>query len=94
MHTPRKSRLATWNIVLSGQAVKDAKKISNAGLKSRTQKLIASLQSDPCKLPYEELSGDFKRYYSRRINIKHRVVYQILEEQKLVKILRMWSYYE
>ena len=84
----------TWNIVLSKQAAKDAKKISNAGLKSKTQKLIATLQNNPYELPYEKLSGDLRGFYSRRINIKHRLVYQILDEQRLVKILRMWSHYE
>ena len=94
MHTPRRCRLVTWDIVLSKQAAKDARKISNAGLKSNTQKLIATLQNNPYELPYEKLSGNLEGYYSRRINIKHRLVYQVFDERKLVKILRMWSHYE
>lgn len=83
-----------WEVVLSRQAAEDARKISNAGLKSKTQKPIATLQSNPYELPYEKLSGDLKGYHSRRINIQYRLVYQILDEQKIVKILRMWSHYE
>lgn len=84
----------SWQIVLSRQAVKDAKKISSAGLKGRAQKLLDILQSNPYELPYEKLTGDLKGYYSRRINIKHRLTYQIFDEQQTVKILRMWSHYE
>ncbi|QUY43276.1 Txe/YoeB family addiction module toxin [Acaryochloris marina] len=83
-----------WTVVLSKQAAKDAKKVSASDLKPKVQKLIAVLQSDPYTLPYEKLVGDMQGYYSRRINIQHRLVYQIFDEQKVIKILRMWSRYE
>lgn len=82
-----------WTVVLSKQAAKDAKKVSASDLKPKVQKLIAVLQSDPYTLPYEKLVGDMQGYYSRRINIQHRLVYQIFDEQKVIKILRMWSHY-
>ncbi|NET38317.1 MAG: Txe/YoeB family addiction module toxin [Cyanothece sp. SIO1E1] len=84
----------TWKIVLSKQATKDAKKIAASGLKQKAIKLIEVLQNEPYKPPYEKLVGDIQGYYSRRINIQHRPVYQILDEQKVIKILRMWSHYE
>jgi len=84
----------TWEIVLSKQAVKDAKKIAASGLKNKTQKLLEALQNNPYNPPYEKLVGDMQGYYSRRINIQHRLVYQIFDEQKVVKILRLWSHYE
>lgn len=64
-----------WTVVLSKQAAKDAKKVSASDLKPKVQKLIAVLQSDPYTLPYEKLVGDMQGYYSRRINIQHRLVY-------------------
>ncbi|MGB2924752.1 MAG: Txe/YoeB family addiction module toxin [Limnothrix sp.] len=84
----------TWRIILSKQAAKDAKKIASSGLKSKAQKLLKILQENPYQPPYEKLVGDLKNYYSRRINIQHRLVYQVLEDEKIVKILRMWSHYE
>ncbi len=84
----------TWTIVLSKQATKDAKRISACGLKAKAQNLIAILQENPYQPPYEKLVGDLKGYYSRRINIQHRLIYQVFEEQKTVKILRMWRHYE
>ena len=84
----------TWEIVLSKQAAKDAKKIAASGLKEKAQKLLKTLQENPYEPPYEKLVGDLQGYYSRRINIQHRLVYQILDKQKIVKILRMWSHYE
>lgn len=83
-----------WEIVLSRQAAKDAKKIAGAGLKPKAQKLLKILQNDPYEPPYEKLVSDMRGFYSRRINIQHRLVYQILEEQSVVKILRMWSHYD
>lgn len=84
----------TWKIILSKQAAKDAREISKAGLKENAQRLMKTLQNNPYEPPYEQLSGDLEAFYSRRINIKHRLVYQILSEQKVIKILRMWSHYE
>nr|WP_315862681.1 Txe/YoeB family addiction module toxin [Picosynechococcus sp. PCC 73109] len=86
--------MVSWKIVLSKQAAKDARKIASAGLKPKVQKLLGILQDNPYQPPYEKLVGDLKDYYSRRINIQHRLVYQVLESEKIVKILRMWSHYE
>ena len=84
----------TWKIVLSKQAAKDAKKIAAAGLKNKATRLINVLQNNPFEPPYEKLMGDMQGFYSRRINIQRRLVYQLLADQKVVKILRMWSHYE
>lgn len=84
----------TWKIILSKQAAKDAKKLSKVGMEDKARKLIATLHKNPYEAPYEKLSGDLSGYYSRRINIQHRLVYQVLEEHKIVKILRMWSHYD
>lgn len=84
----------TWRIVLSKQAEKDAKKIANAGLKTKAKKILSVIQKNPYEPPYEKLVGDLKGDYSRRINIQHRLVYQTFDESRTVKILRMWSHYE
>ena len=84
----------TWKIVLTKQAAKDAKKISSSNLKAKTEQIIKSLQQNPYNPPFEKLTGDLKGLYSRRINIQHRLVYEILEDQKIVKIVGMWSHYE
>ena len=84
----------SWDVVLSKQAAKDAKKIAAAGLKDKVQKLLKVLQNDPYEPPYEKLVGDMRGFYSRRINIQHRLVYQVFEEHRVIKILRMWSHYE
>lgn len=84
-----------WRIVLAKQAMKDSKKLLAAGLKDNTQKLFDILAQNPYQSspPYEKLRGNLAGYYSRRINIQHRLIYQIIEEEKLVKILRMWTHY-
>ena len=86
----------TWQLVYTKQAAKDAAKIANAGLKDKALALLNVLQANPFQnpLPYEKLVGDLAGAYSRRINIQHRLVYQVLDEQKTVKVLRMWTYYE
>lgn len=84
----------TWKIILSKQAAKDAKKLSKAGIEGKARKLIETLHNNPYETPYEKLSGDLSGYYSRRINIQYRLVYQVFETPKIVKILRMWSHYE
>ena len=78
------------------QAQRDAKKISRTGLKKNVIKLLEILQDDPYQSPprYEKLLGDLEGAFSRRINIQHRLVYQILEEEKIVKVIRMWTHYE
>jgi toxin YoeB len=83
-----------WQVVLTKQAVKDAKKIAAAGLKSNTQKLIETLERNPHEPPYEKLVGNLQGYYSRRINIQHRLVYEINQETRIVKVLKMWTHYE
>lgn len=85
-----------WTVVFTKQAQKDAKKLSSAGLKSQAEQLLEILKRNPVETPppYEKLVGDLEGAYSRRINIQHRLVYQILKEEKLVKVLRMWTHYE
>ena len=90
------ARLVSWRIVFTRQAQKDAKQIAQAGLKSQANRLLEVLREDPFRIPppYEKLRGDLAGAYSRRINIQHRLVYQVLEEIKTVKIIRMWTHYE
>ena len=86
----------TWKLVFTKQAQKDAKKLASGGLKLKAQELLALVAEDPyCKPPpFEKLIGDLSGAYSRRINIQHRLVYQVLEEEKVIKVLRLWSHYE
>ena len=86
----------SWRIVFTKQAQKDARKIAGAGLKPKAEKLIEILKSDPLQNPpsFEKLVGDLSGAYSRRINIQHKLVYQILEKEKIVKIIRMWTHYK
>ncbi len=86
----------TWNLVYSKYALIDAKKLSAAGLKNKAQALLDILEVDPLRNPppYEKLGGDLRGAYSRRINIQHRLVYEIFRKEKTVRILRMWSHYE
>ena len=85
-----------WRLLFTKQAQKDAKKLSAAGLQPKAEKLLEILRRNPYNTPppYEKLIGDLLGAYSRRINIKHRLVYQILEKEESVKIIRMWSHYE
>jgi toxin YoeB len=85
-----------WKVVYTKQAQKDAKKLAAAGLKAKAQVLLDLLAEDPFRNPpaLEQLIGDLKGVYSRRINIQHRLVYQVPEEEKVVKVLRLWSHYE
>lgn len=86
----------TWQLVFSKHAQKDAKKLAAAGLKSKAQELLAVLGNDPFQKPppYEKLVGDLAGAYSRRINIQHRLVYEVFPEERVVRVLRMWSHYE
>jgi toxin YoeB len=86
----------TWKVVFTKQAKKDAKKISRSGLRPQAEHLIEILKEDPYKTPppYERLLGDLSGACSRRINIQHRLVYQILDDIKTVKVIRMWTHYE
>jgi toxin YoeB len=86
----------TYKVLLTKQALKDAKKLKRAKLLSKCQKLLETIADDPFTNlpPYEKLVGDLDGYYSRRINIQHRLVYQIDQKAKTIKLLRMWSHYE
>ena len=86
----------TWKLVYTKQAQKDAKKLASSGLKPRAQELLALIADDPYRKPppIEKLVGDLTGAYSRRINIQHRLVYQVLEDERVVKVLRLWSHYE
>ena len=84
-----------YKLVYTKQAQKDANKVRSSQLKSKDEKLLDVLKEDPFKTypPYEKLVGDLEGAYSRRINIQHRLVYQVYEEKKIVKVIRMWSHY-
>lgn len=85
-----------WDVVFARAAVKDAKKLAAAGLKAKAQQLLDVLASDPFQNPppFEKLVGDLEGVYSRRINIQHRLVYEVFKKERAVRVLRMWSHYE
>jgi len=86
----------TWKVVYTKQAQKDARKLASSGLKSKAKVLLNIIEKDPYTSPpsFEKLVGDLAGSFSRRINIQHRLVYQVYEEEKVVKVLRLWSHYE
>ncbi|WP_250658439.1 Txe/YoeB family addiction module toxin [Alkalimarinus coralli] len=86
----------SWELVYTKQAQKDAKKLASSGLKSKAKYLLEIIENNPFENPppFEKLVGDLSGAMSRRINIQHRIVYQVYEEQKVIKILRMWTHYE
>ena len=86
----------SWRLIYTTQAQKDAKKLAASDLKPKTQELLTLLSHKPFQRPppYEKLVGDLAGAYSRRINIHHRLVYEVLKEEMIVKVLRMWSHYE
>ena len=86
----------TWEIVYTRQAQRDAKKLAAVGLKGKAIELLEIIRNDPFRTPprFEKLVGDLAGAYSRRINIQHRLVYEVLEQEKIIKILRMWTHYE
>ncbi len=86
----------TWKLVYTRQAQKDARKLASSGLKPKAQELLKLLAEDPYRKPppFEKLVGDLAGAYSRRINIQHRLDYQVLEDERVVKVLRLWSHYE
>lgn len=88
--------MKSWELVFTRQAQKDARQLSAAGLRPNAELLLSVLTIDPFQNPppFETLVGDLKGAYSRRINIQHRLVYQVLEQEHIVKVLRMWTYYE
>ena len=85
-----------WTLVFTAQAKKDAKKLASSGLKAQAQRLLDVLAANPYQTPprYEKLVGDLAEAYSRRINVQHRLVYQVLEDARVVKVIRMWTHYE
>jgi len=86
----------SWQVVFTKQAQKDARNLASAGLKEKARALLVVLSDNPFQTPptYEKLVGDLAGSYSRRINIQHRLVYQVLESERIVKVLRMWTHYE
>ena len=88
--------MSAWRIVYSKQARKDARRLASSGLKPKAQHLLDSIAADPFKTPprYEKLVGDLAGCYSRRINIQHRLVYEVLPEEHTILVLRMWTHYE
>lgn len=86
----------SWLLVYTAQAKKDAKKLANAGLKEKALTLLKLIETNPYQNPppYEKLIGDFSGAYSRRINIQHRLVYEVISDQQTIKVLRMWTHYE
>lgn len=88
--------MVSWQLVFTKQAQKDAKKIAHSGLKPQAERLLEIIKENPFKNPppYENLVGDLSGAYSRRINIQHRLVYEVTEDIKTVKVIRMWTHYE
>lgn len=88
--------MVEWKLIYTKQAQKDAKKCASAGLKEKAQTLLSTLSKNPYQTPppYEKLVGNLSGAYSRRINIQHRLVYEILETEQIVKVLRLWTHYE
>ena len=88
--------MVKWTLYYTKQAQKDAKKLSAAGLRKKAEKLLLILEENPFQNPpqYEKLIGDLSGAFSRRINIQHRLIYQVIEKEKAVKIIRMWTHYE
>lgn len=86
----------SWKLVYTKQAQKDARKLASSGLKEKAQTLLQVIEQNPYQNPppYEKLVGDLSGAYSRRINIQHRIVYQVLETEQLIKVLRLWTHYE
>jgi toxin YoeB len=86
----------TWTLYYTKQAQKDERKLASSGLKDKAEELLRVLENDPFQNPppYEKLVGDLAGAYSRRINIQHRLVYQVLEKEKAIKVLRLWTHYE
>lgn len=85
-----------WNLLFTNQAKKDAKKLKASGLKLKTEKLLVVIRQNPYQNPppYEKLVGDLNGAYSRRINIQHRLIYQVLNDEQTIKVLRMWTHYD
>jgi Txe/YoeB family toxin of toxin-antitoxin system len=85
-----------WRVVFTRQAAKDATKLGRSGLKPKAEYLLSVIREDPYRTPppFEKLLGDLRGAFSRRINVQHRLVYQVLDDERTVKVLRMWTHYE
>ena len=96
MKSAKKRPAGKWKIVFTKQAQKDGKKLSSSGLREKAEALLKILESNPYTNPppYEKLVGDLAGAYSRRLNVQHRLVYQVFEEERTVKVLRLWTHYE
>ena len=88
--------MVSWRLVFTAQAGRDAKKLAASGLRPRAEEILEILRENPFQSPprFERLAGDLRGAFSRRINIQHRLVYQVLQQERVVKILRMWTHYE
>lgn len=88
--------MVSWKLVYAKQAIKDAKKLAASGLKQKAQELLVVLERNPFQNPpaFEKLVGDLHGAYSRRINIQHRLVYEVFDAERVVRVLRMWSHYD
>jgi len=88
--------VSAWRVVFTRQAHRDARKLAAAGLRPKAEYLLSVLREDPLRSPpsYEKLVGDLRGALSRRINVQHRLVYQVLEDERTVKVIRMWTHYE
>ena len=88
--------MVSWQLVFTKQAQKDAKKITHSGLKPQAERILEIIKENPFKNPppYEKLVGDLSGAYSRRVNIQHRLVYEVLDNIKTIKIIRIWTHYE
>ena len=96
MKSAKKRPAGKWRIVFTKQAQKDAKKLSSSGLREKAEALLKILESNPYETPppFEKLVGDLAGAYSRRLNVQHRLVYQVYEKERTVKVIRMWTHYE
>ena len=88
--------MVSWQLVFTKQAQKDAKKLAHSGLKPQAEQLLEIIKENPFKIPppYEKLVGDLSGAYSRRINIQHRLVYEVIDKIKTIKVIRVWTHYE
>jgi toxin YoeB len=88
--------MVKWSLIYTKQAQKDAKKLASSGLKEKAQRLLSVIEADPFSNPppFEKLIGDLSGTYSRRINIQHRLVYEVIKQTRTIKILRLWTHYE
>jgi Txe/YoeB family toxin of toxin-antitoxin system len=92
----KRSEVVKWQVVFTKQAQKDAKRLASAGLRQKAEQLLDLIRQNPYQNPppYEKLVGDLSGAFSRRINIQHRLVYQVIEDERIIKVIRMWTHYD